>query len=695
MENRMVRIFWFLLVVAAAGWIVGVAAPQQTTESLVKDLLRIPAPAPPTTPSQDEAKSTQAATPAKTFGPPPDDAPAEILARYWGREFGRSPEQPSDRVRQRLLEACETAPEYLPALLKQLPDTQAALARIKAIFDAELSSPRFEPGWREAVKRHLTYHSPYFLKELAAAAGAAHDEEEIPKGEEDLKALARLDWTTAEPILMVHTASPSLRVSAIALALLYSHAVEIADADGSARYRVELRRLVEDRSRPGRARNTAAEALFTTQWQGRDEWYWSLFRDSTLRDLKDGYMMFSPLCGIAMDQTRWIAALATRVADADRVVHDAAVSCLVEFHLDNARHDALLPLLPWLNNPKWSSARDRLRLIQSMDRIEMPEAVPGLVAVLGQDDAAERSYAAESLAHYKDPRAIPGLKRALGMSGDGADRRRIISGLAACGGITDDDAARAVEAFASQIATAKGAQELSTAMWDSAASKRLPAAVMMGQYLSENPPNDSVVGRLLERARGLQAQQPALAKSLLGIIDRWPRFAIDKDLVNRIANGKADAAAVHSALLRRDSLRQTARPELERLAGATGTPAGVAAVLLGDAQREKAIMDGVDVVAQAALLASARLIREPIAVTRVGDMLGSPNTVLAAAAEAYLTMDDSTAARALLLARHSGEVVILGERQVGDPGHNTYPAFDFLEKQLLEDVRAGPRFMPC
>src|SRR5580698_399304 len=102
------------------------------------------------------------------------------------------------------------------------------------------------------------------------------------------------------------------------------------------------------------------------------------------------------------DPDRWIPVMTRMVGDADRAVHDSAVSCLVRFHLDSGRKDALTPLLPWLMNPKWSSARNRLRLIQTVDRLDMKESIPGLIAVLGEeDDQYDRSYAAESLAYFR------------------------------------------------------------------------------------------------------------------------------------------------------------------------------------------------------------------------------------------------------------------------------------------------------
>lgn len=414
------------------------ATGAQPDVSLVKGILALPV---STLETGAEAESqVEPATPVRrqVSLSPPEDAPLETLAGYWSGRFAGDQPTITSRTQERLLDACEAEPRYLPSLLKVLPDTAAAHARIKSLLDAELKAPRFNSEWAAVVRKDLMYHSRYFIQDLVRAAQAAHDEEDSLKGEEELKALSRLDWNAAEPVLAVHAASGNHRVAALSLSLLYARSLAVSDSRAAVGYRERLKRIVEDRSRPGRARDIAAEALLTSNWEGRDVWYWSLFRDPTLRDLKDGYLMMSPLCQIAMDTSEWIRQLAARVAGTDRTVRDAAVTCLVQFQLDNARRDALLPLLPWLSDPKWSSARDRLRLIQSMDRVEMPESVPGLIAVLGQKDETECSYAAESLAHYKDKRAIPALRRALERLRDGDDRMRIARALIQSGGLDSE-----------------------------------------------------------------------------------------------------------------------------------------------------------------------------------------------------------------------------------------------------------------
>lgn len=666
------------------GLALGLGCLEAGQSDVIEDLLRIPAPLPgPKLKLEMPQNKTQTA-------PPGDDAPLDVLARYWAQRWDRDSALPSDLLRQRLLEACEADPEYLPSLLSIVPDSPSVHDRIKALLDHEQRSPRFSADWQRTVTRYLMLHSRYFRQDLIKAAQGAHDEGSTPRGAEELAALAGLDWDAAEPILTKLAASENERVGSAALALLYRHYTEAGSEAKAGGFRDRLKRIVENKSAAGRARDTAAEVLLTTRWDGRDAWYLSLFRDPTLRELHDDYLMMTPLSHIDMDTDRWISILTELVGDSNRAVHDAAVSCLVGFQLQNARRSALLPLLPWLMDPKWSAARDRLRLIQSMDRVEMPEAVPGLIAVLDQESEYDRSYAAESLARYKDPRAVPALKRALDRETDWAHRMRIIHGLVACGGVGDDDAVRSLEALATQNATEKGSAELDAASYDRDAGRRIPPAVMVGLYLAKSePPGNAVVRRLLDRAKSLQAEQPSVASALLRILDAWPVRAIDEDLVQRIVNSKADASTIYSALRRRASLRQTVATELANAADGVGHVAGIAAVLLGDQKHIAAILEGSDGPAQRALIACARLAGEPLAVPEVARLLERNDPSVAAAAEAYLVAEDSEIARRLVLLRHRGEAVILGARQEYDPGHNTYPEFDQLERHLREEAREG------
>jgi hypothetical protein len=82
---------------------------------------------------------------------------------------------------------------------------------------------------------------------------------------------------------------------------------------------------------------------------------------------------------------------------------------------------------------------------------------------------------------------------------------------------------------------------------------------------------------------------------------------------------------------------------------------------LKDTSLQNAVLQGKDAKAQLALLAAARYLRTALPVDLVAPLLA--NKMLAEVAESYLIVEDSTAARRLVWARHPGEALILGEKE--------------------------------
>src|SRR5262245_9139382 len=81
----------------------------------IKELLKLDPPAPK---SPDERDSGNAdASSEEESKPPADDAPIKELIAYWNQSHGANPPKPSDKARQRLLEACEDRPELTPGLI--------------------------------------------------------------------------------------------------------------------------------------------------------------------------------------------------------------------------------------------------------------------------------------------------------------------------------------------------------------------------------------------------------------------------------------------------------------------------------------------------------------------------------------------------------------------------------------------------
>src|SRR2546428_11311060 len=84
----------------------------------IKELLKTK-PLAPQSPDEKASKENASEDESK---PPADDAPIKELVNYWSEHDGEKEQMPSDKVRHRLLEACEDRPELLNSLMDYLPE---------------------------------------------------------------------------------------------------------------------------------------------------------------------------------------------------------------------------------------------------------------------------------------------------------------------------------------------------------------------------------------------------------------------------------------------------------------------------------------------------------------------------------------------------------------------------------------------
>jgi hypothetical protein len=667
--------------------------PRGTTDEPFRQLLYLPAP----TPRVQEASAEEVAQskrPPSFYDEdkaPPDDAPVEDLVDYWERWAGtpsREMRKPSAAVRERLLAACEAKPEMLSRLLPLLSDTTDAADRIKKLYDAAQGDARFDEEWRKSVKEWLQVNSKYFLSDLLALSQKAKDKEGYVDKEGALKALAKVDWESAAPLLQSMSDGSQPRTAAFALALLYRHALKGKDSSSEEKYRALLQAIATDRNAPARARDTAIEELSLSEWPGRDEWYLSLFSDQTLLEPTDGHYLFSPLTTLFdRDPDKWIPVMAKLVESKDRAVQQNAASCLVRYATDHPRREAILPVLRWLSDPDWLdiNGTQRAWFMQTMDELEMPESVPGLIWIV-ENEEGNRQWAARTLAHYKDPRAIPALKKALAQEKNEGSRQYLIQGLLASGGVTATEQLAALEAYASKLTTAEGSEEVGR--YRSYGDDPLPLPVSIGRYLAQQKEApDNLVRGVLERAERSQEKNPSLARALLSVAQGWQARQVDLDMLRRINAGTADTTTIANALERRAKLRQSLEPELQSLVSAGGTAQGVVAVLLADESLAQTILASSDEHAQLALLACARLVQMPLPVQQVDALLKSKNTTLSLAAERYLLAEDSREARAMLLEHHPQQAFITGWREnIQLIGGSDFSAMGRAEEKLRGEL---------
>src|SRR5262245_46128214 len=649
----------------------------------INELLKLDPPAPksigeknsenPNASSKEEAK------------PPADDAPIKELIAYWNQSHGANAPKPSDKVRQRLLEACEDRPELTPDLISLLPETTDTHDRLYKLLEEEDNG--FD--WKRFLWNWLQLNSRYFRDDLITAARVEIANEN--SSDESLRSLARLDWEAARPIVEALASAGKAQMAPVALSLLYERAQAAGDSAQAEKYRALLQAIVADRRLTEYARRTALLSLVSADWKGQEDWVVSLFADPALGGLKDDAggskdksEEKSEKAGIEVNideetdilssllsayPERWLPVIINLVGHNQRTVHQSAVRCLAgylgrESVDEKLKKEIALRLAPWLTDPNWADANDRYGYIQSLVAVQAPELLPGLLWVLEYDEDREyRATAAAALAQYRDQAAIPALRSALEKEENENHREQIVTALAECGGLTDDEMAAAIEAYAKMVVTEAGADE-SNQDENNDSWKPLPLQVSVGRILSESKTIQATEGlavRLIERAKLLRGSQPAVARQILRSIEGVPLPVVEINLVERIGAGRADVDALRLALEKRDSIRKSAGDELYSLTKQGGYAAGVAAAILNDERDHRETLGGTDAKAQLALLAGARYLRDKLPVGLASKLLDSPNRALAKAAESYLEVEDSAEARRLVLARRRDEAYILGD----------------------------------
>lgn len=615
---------------------------------------------------------------------PPDDAPLEKLADFWSPAPRYTRLAPTAAVSARLWAYAQSDLSRVSDLLGWFPDTPQVHDRIKALVDADAGE--LDRRSMQGVRTWLMRYSRYFREELVERARKVTGEKGVDYWE-DLAALARLDWAQATPILESLSAGKDSYLRFKVLVEQYHHAFR-TKARTAGELRGNLQRVAQNLKTPAPERSEAIEVLMESEWEDRDAWFLGLFADTSLVQLEADHSIYRPSANqVGLDPDKWIPKVALLVGNKNRGIHDNAVTCLIQFHLEEARADALRPLLPWLSDPMWSSAPDRLRLIQSLDRVDLPESVPGLIWVLEHENGYELSGAAAAVKHYGDRRAVPALREALGREREEHHRREIVDALVALKGLDAKDVAFAIEAFAAKSSTAEGRQDLEKVRSDITGQASVPGVVSLGWWLSEpRYAQEDVAPLLLARAQQLQGQQPDIAKRIEKILYDWDLRVVNEWLLGKLAQAQIDAKALGSLMERRKSLLKNLPDALVKLTEKQGWVKGSGAALLGDEQVSMAILSGTDREAQRALLACARLVRMELPVPLVGELLKSPDGGLVTAAELYLEAEDSAQARALVQGAHPGDVRVFGARMGFDPGHNTYGTFDQLEKQLAEEL---------
>ncbi len=713
-----------------------VAAQTQTVNSanLLRQFLDLPAPPPRDEKSLPVTKTNVVREPGfyDKNKIPPDDAPIGDLVEYWStqsRNFSplRYKIKPSQRTLERLLEFCEENPEQIARFLKILPSNPSTAEIVKRFYDKLLESETAE-GNVYQIKAWLLYNSIYFVDELSKNAEQVKDKNEYVTNQNDLLALARVDWDKALPILERIIADKTQPVSAtLAKWAFYARALEAGEEIDISKYRRQLQDVVEDRAMLPGARDLAFDALVSEKdWDGRDDWYVSLFSDETLFDLKVNGQTYTGLTTLILysPPEKYVTMMTALVANKNPAIRRAAIKNLLSA-LNNGSIEAARALLPWAASPNWASdfKEGRSAFIRALGNVDLPESVPVLITILMNEEEF-RPTVAEALARYKDSRAVPALRVALAAEKNPYRRMVFVRALDECGGLSDDEKMSALELFAEAASTPEGMMKFTAQFYAEPVESSekpqtvMPVALSIGNFVAQQTePTDGLVVRAIERLKTLRKTKPATAEKLSEIMQKWRGRLIFIERLRQIKEGEANLEMILTALAQRREIREKLENEIFAMRVGAGVGRGIAACLAEDAADLHSVLrQQTDTDARIAVLGCARLLRAALPVAEVGALLKSPNKTLALAAERYLESEDSVEARTMILAQRPGEAVILGARPAFIPdmkkiymseslsqifqsvtGRGLYgmnfPLMDKNEVVLREEIKTNPELL--
>lgn len=500
MKNLLVALALFVSLIVFGSFVITRSIEAQNNDVL-SQLLELPAPPPPN-PSMPKDGSERPEEFYSKKNPPADNAPLDELMDYWERQnqsfrtLGYNLEL-SGRSLDRILSEIEKNPEKAQNFLNVLPENEETAALVKRIYDqtdgGDEESEDSNYYAKNQLKNWLRMHSPYFSDELAAAASSVGDTSVgYVSNQDELLALSRVDWNKAKPILdRLYNDSSQPVSQTLARWAFYRHALDTDSLGDVERYRDELKKDVENTSASDGLRDLAFDALVKEKdFSGRDEWYFSLLSDETLADLRVGGQSYTGLTTLLLyaPPEKYADRMIELVKSSNQPTRNAAVRNLATL-LDDNNPEVVKALLPWLENKNWAkeTSNERQRLVTALANMEIPESVPGLIALLDEKDTREiadysstaisantaarnansaaviapaktktveyypfRSGAISALAKQKNPSAVPALRRILPIA-DLYERGSIVRAIYLSNGFSIPEQIAALEASAQSV----------------------------------------------------------------------------------------------------------------------------------------------------------------------------------------------------------------------------------------------------
>ena len=685
-------------------------------DNVLANLLNLPAPPPP----NPLFPITQGERDEKFYdkkNPPKDNAPIEDLIAYWKFQNQFDPKfaytiKPSEKSLDRLLKEIEKKPESLSEMLRVLPEGKETAEFIKRLYDNEVSKRDFDASWRAEVKKWLTYRSNYFVEELAELANQAADTKEYVTNQDEVLALARVDWNRAQPLLerMLNSSNQPFSQT-LARWAFYQHALATGDSLNISTYRKELQDTVENKSLQPGNRDLAMDALVESgDYEGRDDWYYTLLKDETLYELKVNGQVYTGLTTLLnhSPSDKYVEKMIELAGNSNPTIRSAAVKNLATLLDDIKSAGIVRALLPWLENPKWAkeSGSERSKLVLALRNYAMPESVPGLIAMLNEKERVEietqpnanvavnsmpanrpasnvsvsrtiidtypyRSSAVMALEKQKSSLAVGPLRQVLPLV-EQWERPNVVRALIVSNGFSIPEQIESLEVFAKAVNQQQLiANDAANTVSNVASSNVVYNSVynpndlkmMLGSQLANiEEVSEELVKAVIDRINYHDKKNPQIATALRQIVQNWKGTAINSLRLRDLKDGKTTLDSIVKLLIIRKDLREKQLNEVNDIRLGSPTALGISACLLEEVTDFDAILDGDNAEAKTAMLGCARLIRAALPVQKVAVNLQNPNKLLQSAAEKYLESEDSPEARQIVLARHPNEARVLGAR---------------------------------
>ncbi|HYR22835.1 MAG TPA: hypothetical protein VEP30_07935 [Chthoniobacterales bacterium] len=591
---------------------------------------------------------------------PGADAPLDEFLEYW--RYAPDNSSPDPQTQQRLLEVCEHDPDELVYFIRFFAKSQVELHdRLKKIYD-RVSAIHTERA--SELTRHLhdwlMKHTRFFRDEFITRLFPARDDKRFSWTENELETLINLDRESARKHLLEQSRGADESDRIYALSLLFEYLG--ADDKESEEWRNALCQTATNLSKPLDLREKAVFGAMKRKWAGQEQWFVKRFEDrQMLHQGKPAENNALARC-VARDPDRLIGIVAPLVSAGNATVRDNAVQCLIQFdNAENARADALRPLLPWLENKQWArdvSGSERSSLFGALMVTQLPECVPHLIKCINRENGAEFENALKALVHYQARDAVAPMRKRLERERNDEYRTALMSAMFQLNGLKSVEIAdclkRYVEKIVDKLEEWSGGDYY---VWSELDKHGLDWRVEVGYEIASSAVgNDAAANVVLDLAQQEESTNPIASEHLYCLAVKWPTPIRKRAIIERLKAGTFSPIWIDTVIDKRSELDQI----LREASDLHGSARGIQASLSADRRSIEDVLKSNDTAAQTALFACARLARVSLPLDLAIHLLDSKERSLAAAADKYFAESDSPIARAEIRKRASNQARVVG-----------------------------------